>query len=161
SWSTVQSSTATPTIGQSSRLRRSSRYSERKVITFARSPVIPKTTRTSAGCGCLPPVELGVIWGSSFAAAVGPTVARGASHGDHPIGVNCARRTPTNERSPIAAATGAARSLRVCGLGGFEHEHPVVVAARVLPGWWRELGAACVRERRALDARERPGGGVV
>ncbi len=31
--------------------RCSSRYSERNVITFARSPVIPKMTRTSAGCG--------------------------------------------------------------------------------------------------------------
>ena len=49
SWSTVQSSTATPTIGQSSSPRCSSRYSERNVITFARSPVIPKTTKTSAG----------------------------------------------------------------------------------------------------------------
>ena len=49
SWSCVQSSTATPTIGQSSRPRASSRYNDRNVITFARSPVIPKTTRTSAG----------------------------------------------------------------------------------------------------------------
>ena len=48
SWSTDQSSTATPTIGQSRRPRRSSRYSERKVITFARSPVMPKMTSTSA-----------------------------------------------------------------------------------------------------------------
>ena len=44
----LQSSTATPTMGQSSKLRRSSRYSDRKVITLARSPLIPKTTRTSA-----------------------------------------------------------------------------------------------------------------
>src|SRR4029453_6422810 len=43
-----QSSTATPTIGQSSRPRRSSRYRERHVITFARSPVTPKRTSTSA-----------------------------------------------------------------------------------------------------------------
>ena len=48
SWSTVQSSTATPTIGQSSSPRFSSRYSDRNVITFARSPVMPNTTRTSA-----------------------------------------------------------------------------------------------------------------
>ena len=54
SWSTVQSSTATPTIGQSSSPRCSSRYSDRNVITFARSPVIPKTTRTSAGRDSLP-----------------------------------------------------------------------------------------------------------
>ena len=45
----VQSSTATPTIGQSRRPRASSRYSDRNVITLARSPVIPKTTKTSAG----------------------------------------------------------------------------------------------------------------
>src|SRR5262245_48422351 len=49
SWSTVQSSTATPTIGQVRSPRRSSRYSDRNVITFARSPVMPKTTNTSAG----------------------------------------------------------------------------------------------------------------
>src|SRR5262245_4995019 len=49
SWSTVQSSTATPTIGQSSRPRCSSRYKDWNVITFARSPVMPKTTKTSAG----------------------------------------------------------------------------------------------------------------
>ena len=47
SWSTLQSSAATPTIGQSSSLRCSSRYNERNVITFARSPVIPKITKTS------------------------------------------------------------------------------------------------------------------
>ena len=49
SCSIVQSSNATPTIGQSSRPRSSSRYSDRKVITRARSPVMPKTTSTSAG----------------------------------------------------------------------------------------------------------------
>ena len=54
SCSSVQSSTATPTIGQSSSPRASSRYSERKVITFARSPVMPKTTSTSAGWGFRP-----------------------------------------------------------------------------------------------------------
>src|SRR5215207_4476038 len=43
----VQSSTATPTMRHSSNPRRSSRYNERKVITRARSPVIPNTTRTS------------------------------------------------------------------------------------------------------------------
>src|SRR3954466_4679228 len=48
-----QSSTATPTMGQSRRPRASSRYSDRKVITRARSPVIPKTTRTSPGRGSL------------------------------------------------------------------------------------------------------------
>jgi hypothetical protein len=47
SWSTVQSSTATPTMRQSSRLRCSSRYSEWNVITLARSPVMPKITKTS------------------------------------------------------------------------------------------------------------------
>ena len=55
SWSSVQSSNATPTIGQSSSPRASSRYSEWKVITRARSPVIPKMTSTSArfrGFGC-------------------------------------------------------------------------------------------------------------
>ncbi len=50
SWSTVQSSTATPTIGQSSSPRFSSRYSERNVITFARSPVIPKHDDISGRC---------------------------------------------------------------------------------------------------------------
>ena len=49
--STVQSSTATPTTGQSSRPRSSSRYSDRNVITRARSPVIPNTTSTSAARG--------------------------------------------------------------------------------------------------------------
>src|SRR5690349_13665649 len=49
SW--VQSSTATPTIGQSRSFRSSSRYSDRKVITFARSPVIPKITNTSHAIG--------------------------------------------------------------------------------------------------------------
>src|SRR6185436_18283512 len=49
SCSTVQSSTATPTTGQSSRPRASNRYNDRNVITLARSPVIPKTTKTSAG----------------------------------------------------------------------------------------------------------------
>ena len=48
--SSVQSLTATPTTGQVSSPRRSSRYSERKVITLARSPLIPNTTSTSAGC---------------------------------------------------------------------------------------------------------------
>ena len=38
---------ATPTIGQSSSPRSSNRYSERNVITLARSPVIPKITRTA------------------------------------------------------------------------------------------------------------------
>src|SRR5262245_40954930 len=47
--STDQSSTATPTIGQSRSPRRSSRYRDRNVITFARSPLIPKITRTSVG----------------------------------------------------------------------------------------------------------------
>src|SRR5918994_903769 len=47
----VQSSTATPTIGHRSNPRDSRRYSDRNVITLARSPVIPKTTNTSAGCG--------------------------------------------------------------------------------------------------------------
>src|SRR5262245_8102629 len=36
-------------MGQSSRPRRSSRYSDRNVITLARSPVIPKMTKMSAG----------------------------------------------------------------------------------------------------------------
>src|SRR5262245_26687729 len=45
--SSDQSSTATPRIGQLRRPRRSSRYSERNVMTLARSPLIPKTTRTS------------------------------------------------------------------------------------------------------------------
>ena len=45
--SSLQSSTATPMIGQSSRPRRSSRYSDRNVITLARSPVIPKITNAS------------------------------------------------------------------------------------------------------------------
>src|SRR4029078_10565040 len=49
SWSIAQSSTATPTIGQSRSPRCSSLYSEWKVMTFARSPVMPKTTSTSAG----------------------------------------------------------------------------------------------------------------
>src|SRR4029078_7605077 len=49
SWSIAQSSTATPTIGQSRSPRCSSLYSEWKVMTFARSPVMPKTTRTAAG----------------------------------------------------------------------------------------------------------------
>src|SRR5690242_9158057 len=35
-------------MGQSSKPRCSSRYSERNVMTFARSPVIPNTTSTSA-----------------------------------------------------------------------------------------------------------------
>ena len=48
SLSIVQSFTATPTIGHRSSPRCSSRYSERKVMTFARSPVIPKTTNASA-----------------------------------------------------------------------------------------------------------------
>ena len=47
-WSTVQSLTATPTIGHCNSPRRSSRYSDRNVITFAKSPVIPKMTKTSA-----------------------------------------------------------------------------------------------------------------
>ncbi len=59
--STVQSSSATPTIGQSSRPRRSSRYSDRNVITLARSPVIPNTTITSAGCGSLAPASGPVV----------------------------------------------------------------------------------------------------
>ena len=42
SWSIVQSSTATPTIGQSSSPRCSSRYSEWNVITLARSPGDPE-----------------------------------------------------------------------------------------------------------------------
>src|SRR5690242_11069790 len=50
-----QSSRATPTIGQSSILRRSRRYSDRNVIFLARSPVMPKITRTSAG------VAVGVV----------------------------------------------------------------------------------------------------
>src|SRR3954452_20881685 len=49
--SSDQSSTAPPTTGQLSRPRASSRYSDRKVMTLARSPEIPKTTRTSAGRG--------------------------------------------------------------------------------------------------------------
>ena len=44
---TVQSSTATPTIGHCNSPRRSNRYREAKVITFARSPVIPNTTKES------------------------------------------------------------------------------------------------------------------
>ena len=47
-WSTVQSSTATPTIGHCNRPRRSSRYNDLNVITLARSPVIPNITNTSA-----------------------------------------------------------------------------------------------------------------
>ena len=54
SCSSVQSSNATPTIGQSRSPRCSSRYSEWNVITFARSPVIPKITRTSAGRASAP-----------------------------------------------------------------------------------------------------------
>src|SRR5436305_686087 len=46
--STDHSFTATPTIGQFRSPRRSRRYSEWKVMTFARSPVIPRTTNTSA-----------------------------------------------------------------------------------------------------------------
>ena len=49
SWSSVQSLTATPMIGHCKSPRRSSRYSDLNVITFARSPVIPKITKTSAG----------------------------------------------------------------------------------------------------------------
>ena len=61
SWSCVQSSTATPTIGQSSSLRCSNRYSDWKVMTFARSPVIPKITNTSqvmgsSRLGCTPTI---------------------------------------------------------------------------------------------------------
>src|SRR5215204_3063920 len=48
SWSIVQSSPATPRIGQFRRPRRSSRYRAWNVITRARSPVMPKTTNTSA-----------------------------------------------------------------------------------------------------------------
>ena len=51
SCSMVQSSPATPMIGQSSSLRCSRRYSEWKVITFARSPVMPKiTSRSASAC---------------------------------------------------------------------------------------------------------------
>src|SRR5262245_49240597 len=57
----VQSLTATPTIGQFNRPRRSRRYSEWNVMTFARSPVIPNTTRTSAS------VCLNVLWASTWA----------------------------------------------------------------------------------------------
>src|SRR6188474_3439474 len=48
SCSSGQSSIATPTIGQSSLPRASSRYSARKVIFFARSPVMPKIVSASA-----------------------------------------------------------------------------------------------------------------
>src|SRR5262245_18768151 len=62
SCSSVQSSTATPTIGHSSRPRFSSRYSERKVITLARSPLIPKATKTSAGtCSVAPGAAFGAF----------------------------------------------------------------------------------------------------
>ena len=62
----VQSSTATPTIGSDSDPARSIRYSDRNVITLARSPVIPNTTNTSAGCS--PPGLAGL--GSDVAARV-------------------------------------------------------------------------------------------
>src|SRR5215208_5414469 len=52
--STDQSSTATPRIGQSRRPRFSSRYSDRNVITLARSPVIPKMTNLSARVAVAP-----------------------------------------------------------------------------------------------------------
>src|SRR5215207_8099098 len=48
SWSIVQSSPATPRIGQFRRPRLTSRYRAWNVITRARSPVMPKTTNTSA-----------------------------------------------------------------------------------------------------------------
>ena len=78
--STVQSSTATPTIGQSSRPRRSSRYSDRNVITFARSPVIPKMTSTSAGCGSSVVVRAAAVraWGLA-AVVIGPPLAPSSS----------------------------------------------------------------------------------
>ena len=50
SWSSVQSLTATPKTGTSSRPARSSRYSATKVIFLARSPVTPNETKASAGC---------------------------------------------------------------------------------------------------------------
>jgi hypothetical protein len=55
--SSVQASAATPRIGQCSRPRRSSRYNDRNVMTRAKSPLIPKTTRTSVACSLLAPVR--------------------------------------------------------------------------------------------------------
>src|SRR6202040_1190414 len=46
--STLQPSSATPTIGQPRSPRRQSRYRDRNVIFLARSPVIPKITSASA-----------------------------------------------------------------------------------------------------------------
>src|SRR5262249_7800956 len=55
--STLQWSAATPTTGQFSKDLFSSRYRAWKVITLARSPVMPKMTRTSASLlvGTRPP----------------------------------------------------------------------------------------------------------
>ena len=49
-----------PRSGHESRPSLSSRYSDRNVITRARSPVIPNTTSTSAACGVLGPLGFGV-----------------------------------------------------------------------------------------------------
>src|SRR5262249_31697393 len=57
SCSLPQSSTATPTIGQSGSPRCSRRYKERNVMTFARSPVMPKITKTSHWEGWLMPLS--------------------------------------------------------------------------------------------------------
>ena len=84
SCSTVQSSTATPTIGQSSSPRCSSRYSDRNVITFARSPVIPKITRTSASACC----HFSSFW---------PTMIRPARSWLNPLQV---QSTPTSSGPP-------------------------------------------------------------
>src|SRR3954453_17738018 len=65
---TVRSCTATPTIGHVSSPRRSSRESERNVITLARSPVMPKTTNTSA---CWAPVVLAAARGRTAVAIEG------------------------------------------------------------------------------------------
>jgi hypothetical protein len=97
----VQSSTATPTIGQFNRPRRSSRYSERKVITFARSPVIPNTTKTSAGCGG---AVARVVRAGVTSVVIDPPCLRCASH------TSCLRARlqsspaagdPTNSASPL------------------------------------------------------------
>src|SRR6059058_1190013 len=78
-----QSSPATPTIGQLSKPRRSSRYSEWKVITLARSPVMPKITSASAACapwaGCVT-AELPVR--GSTAVVIGAFSRRGGLQGD-------------------------------------------------------------------------------
>ena len=106
--STVQSSTATPTIGQSSSPRRSSRYSDRKVICLARSPVIPNTTSTSAGRASAPAEALVVVRACGLTAVL--------------MGLPCARWSswqacspgPRGPSSPDASETAACACVSAC-----------------------------------------------